>query len=120
MLNDEVDKVTERFFKSLMKIHQNKLEESMKGSEFVIDNVHLLYCKYRKINLSCVGLQKHFPYWIKNKKATKNPIDKKDKKLYQWDVTVSLNQDETKKHLQRTTKIKPFENKYNWEGINFP
>ena len=56
MLNDEVDKVTERFFKSLMKIHQNKLEESMKGSEFVIDNVHLLYCKYRKINLSCVGL----------------------------------------------------------------
>ena len=41
MLNDEVDKVTERFFKSLMRIHQNKLEESMKGSEFVLDNVHL-------------------------------------------------------------------------------
>ena len=56
MLNDEVDKVTERFFKSLMRIHQNKLEESMKVSEFVLDNVHLLYCKYRKINLSCVGL----------------------------------------------------------------
>ena len=41
MLNDEVDKVTERFFKSLMKIHQNKLEESMKGSEFVI---MFIYC----------------------------------------------------------------------------
>ena len=25
-----------------------------------------------------------------------------------------------RKDLQRITKIKPFINKYNWEGINFP
>ena len=24
------------------------------------------------------------------------------------------------KHTERITKIKPFKNKYKWEGINFP
>ena len=31
-----------------------------------------------------------------------------------------LNHEEIKKDTQRITKIKPFINKYNWEGINFP
>ena len=31
-----------------------------------------------------------------------------------------LNYEEIKKFLQGTTEIKPFINKYNWEGINFP
>ena len=35
-------------------------------------------------------------------------------------VTVALNHEEIKKDPQRITKIKPFINKYNWEGINFP
>ena len=30
------------------------------------------------------------------------------------------NHKEIKKDPQRITKIKPFINKYNWEGINFP
>ena len=35
-------------------------------------------------------------------------------------MTVALNYEKTKKDPQRITKIKPFINKYNWEGINFP
>ena len=35
-------------------------------------------------------------------------------------MTVALNHEEIKKHLQRITKIKLFINKYNWEGISFP
>ena len=31
-----------------------------------------------------------------------------------------LNHGESKRDLQRITKIKPFINRYNWEGINFP
>ena len=31
-----------------------------------------------------------------------------------------LNHEEIKKDTQRITKIKPFANKYNWKGINFP
>ena len=49
-----------------------------------------------------------------------NPINKKDNKCFQYTVTVALNYEEIKKDPQRITKIKPFINKYNWEGINYP
>ena len=56
----------------------------------------------------------------KNQKATINPINKKHNKCFQYAVTFALNYEEIKKDPQRTTKIKPFINKCNCEGINFP
>ena len=35
-------------------------------------------------------------------------------------VTIMLNNEEIGKHSGKITKIKPFINKYIWEGINFP
>ena len=60
------------------------------------------------------------PDWIKNKKTTINPINKKYNNCFQYAVTVMLNHEEIKRDLQRIIKIKPFINKYNWQGINFP
>ena len=57
------------------------------------------------------------PDWMKNKKATINPTNKKEK-CFQYAITVVLNYEEIKRDLKRITKIKPFKNKYNWEGIN--
>ena len=45
-------------------------------------------------------------------------MDKKH--AIQYAVTVALNHEETGKNPERTTKIKPFKNKYKWEEINFP
>ena len=56
----------------------------------------------------------------KKQKSTITPINKKDKKYFQYTVTVALNHAEIKKDLQRITTIKPFINQYNWKGINFP
>ena len=50
------------------------------------------------------------PDWIKNKKVTINPVNKKDNKCFQYAVTVMLNHEEIKKDP----------NKYNWEGIHYP
>ena len=92
----------------------------MKGSEFVFDYVQLLYYKYHKINPNLGGSYIDSPDWIKNKKATINPIHKKDNKCFQYTVTVALNHEEIKKDLQkRMAEIKYFINKYNWERINF-
>ena len=41
----------------------------MKGSEFVFDYIHLLYCKCHKINLNRGGSYLYSPDWIKNKKS---------------------------------------------------
>ena len=56
--------------------------------------------------------------WIKNKKSTIKPINKKDNKCFQFAVTVALNHEETKEDPQRVTIIKPFINKYNWKETN--
>ena len=119
MISDEADEVIKNLFDSLKNRYQNNLQ-SMRGSEFVFDYVQLLYYKCHKINVTRGESYINSPYWIKNKKTTINPINKKDNKSFQYAVTVALNYEEIKKDLQRITKIKPFVNKYNWEGINFP
>ena len=43
-------------------------------SEFVFNYLHLMYYKCHKINLSCGRSYADYPDWIKNKKATINPI----------------------------------------------
>lgn len=63
----------------------------MKGSEFVLDQVLLLYYKCRKINLNCGGSCISSPDYIKNKEATINPINKKDNKCFQYPVKLALN-----------------------------
>ena len=78
MINDKADEVIKELFDSLKTRYQNNLE-SMKGSQFVFDYVHLLYYKCHKINLNRGGSYVHSPDWIKNKKATINIINKKDK-----------------------------------------
>ena len=45
------------------------------------------------------------PDWIKNKKATKNPNNKKDSKCFQYTVIVGLNYKEIKKDPQKMTKM---------------
>ena len=90
----------------------------MKGSEFAFDYVPLLYYKCRKINPSCGGSYIDSPDWIK--KAAINLINRKNNKCFQYAVIVVLNHEETRKHAERITTIRPFIDKYKWEGINFP
>ena len=49
----------------------------------------------------------------KKKKATINPINKKDNKCFQYATTVMLNHFKIGKNSERITKMKPFINKYN-------
>ena len=59
----------------------------MKGSNFVIHYVYLLYYKCHLKNLN------------------PNPINKKGNRCFQYTVTVTLNHEETAKHVVRITKI---------------
>ena len=82
MINDEADEVVEGLFESLLNIYKNGFEKLMGGSKFVFDYVHLLYYKCNKINVDCGGSYIDSPDWIKNKKATINPINKKHNKCF--------------------------------------
>ena len=87
----------------------------MKGSEFVVNSVHLLYYKCLKINLNYSRSYIDFPDWIKNKKAAVNSSKKDIANVFNM-LSQSSNHEEIKKVLQVITNIKPF----NWEGINSP
>ena len=69
----------------------------MKGNEFVSDYVHLLYYKCHKINPNCGASYIDSPDWIKNKKATINPVSKKV--CFQYAVKVTLNHEEIEKDI---------------------
>ena len=50
--------------------------------------------------------------------ATRNLINKKENKCFQYAVTFALDHEEIGKDPERITKIKPLIDKYEWKGIN--
>ena len=85
MINDEADEAIKEFFKSIKNRHQNNLE-SMKGSDFVLNYIYLLYYKCHKINPNRCGSYVDSPDCIKNKKTSINPINKKGNKCLQYAI----------------------------------
>ena len=55
MIGNETDKIITESFESLSLRYQDGLEESMRGSEFVVDSFNLLCCKLHKIYLNRVA-----------------------------------------------------------------
>ena len=119
MINDEADEVLGKLFEPFKNRYQED-QELLRRSEFVFDYVRLLYRKYFNVILNCGGSYIDSPNCTKNKKATINPINEKDNKRFQYAVTIWLYQEEIGKNPDRITKVKPFINKYQWKGINFP
>ena len=91
----------------------------MRGSDFIFDSVQLLYYKCHRVNFIRAGSYIDSPDWIKKKKATINPKNADDK-CFQYAATVVLNYEEREFYPERVSNIKPFINKYNCKGINYP
>ena len=116
----ETDNIIEKAFESLLKEYQTGLEIKMKKSDFVFDGVDALFYKLHKISLNKGGSYIDSPKWLKDKKATINPKNKKADNCFQYAIAVALNYQNIKNNPERISKIKPSINKYNWKGINFP
>ena len=120
MVGSETNETIKDLFESFLQKYQEGLEESMRGSEFVYDSVDVLYCNLNKVRLSRGGSYIDSPKWVKSKKATINPQNKKNDRCFQYAVTVALNHEQIKDHPERISKIKPFIDKYDWKKIDFP
>ena len=72
--------------------YQNK-----RGSELVLDYVQFMYYKCHKINFNGDGSYIDYPDWVKNRKTTINPINKKDNKCFQFAVIDASNYEEIQK-----------------------
>ena len=120
MIDSETDEIIKDLFESFLQKYQEGLEESMRGSEFVYDSIDVLYYNLNKVSLSRGGSYVDSPKWLKNKKATINPQNKKDDRCFQYAVTVALNHEQIKDHPERISKIKPFIDQYKLKEIDFP
>ena len=90
IMGNVTDEIIEELFESLLQKYQERLEEKMRGSEFVFDSVDLLYYNLHKISLNGDGSYIDSPKWLKKKKATINPKNNDDK-CFQYALTVALN-----------------------------
>ena len=120
MVGSEINEIIKDLFESFLQKYQEGLEESVRGSEFVHDSVDVLYYNLNKVSLSRGGSYIDSPKWLKYKKATINPQNKKDDRCFQYAVIVALNYEQIGDHPERISKIKPFIGKYDWKEIDFP
>ena len=55
MMGSETEEIIEELFKSFLQKYQEGLQESMRGSEFIIDSVDAYYYNLNKVSLSRGG-----------------------------------------------------------------
>ena len=79
-----------------------------------------MYYKLHKTCLNIGGSYIDSPEWLKNKKATLNPKNKKDDKCFQYAITAALNYQQIDNHPEDIYDIKPFIDQYDWSEIEFP
>ena len=92
----------------------------MRGGDFIFDSIQLLQYKCHKINFKRDSSYIDSSDWIKKEKSNNKSEKKPDDKCFQYAVIVALNHEEINWNPERVSNIKPFINKYNWKGINYP
>ena len=90
MLGIETNEIIKELFKSFSQRYKEGLEELMRGSEIIFDNVDALHYDLNKISLSRGRSYIESPEWLKDEKTTINPKNNEDK-CFQYTVTVALN-----------------------------
>ena len=91
----------------------------MPENGFSLDKIMHLYINFHGLALirgsSYIGL----PEWLKSKKAVINPQNK-DEASFKWAVIEALHHEDIKHHPERISLLRPYENQYNWKGLEFP
>ena len=112
---NNANKVFNEHFDSLRSRYLDNLETSVRQSEFIFDPVQMMYYKCHEVNFRRGGSYLDSAHWIKKRKAIVN-LKNEDDKCFQYAVTVASTYEKIKWNSERASNIKPFINKYNWEG----
>ena len=118
MIGSETGDIINKLFESLLQRHQEGLEESMKGSDFVPDSVDFLYYHLHKTSSKRGKPYVDSPKWLKNKKATINPKNNDDK-CFQYAIIAALNHEKIKNHPEGISNLEPFIGEYEWKNTDF-
>ena len=88
-------------------------------SSFTLYKIMLLYINFHRLVLTRGSSYIELPGWIKSKKAVINPQNKVEKS-FKWAVIAALHHEDIKQNPGRIILLRPYENQYNWKGLEFP
>ena len=88
-------------------------------SGFALDKITQLYINFHRLALTRGGSYIELLEWLKSKKAVINSQNK-DEECFKWAVIAALHHEEIKHNPERTSLLRPYENQYNWKGLEFP
>ena len=91
----------------------------MPESGFSLDKIMNLYINFQRLALTQGDSFIELPEWLKSKKAVMKPQNK-DEGYFKWAVIAALHHEEIKKDHERVSRLWPYENQHNWEGLEFP
>ena len=107
MIGSETEEVNEKLIMSLLQKYHDNLQNKIKDSDFIFNGVNYLFYDLNRISISKGGSYIESPKWLKDKKCAINQKNN-DNKCFQYATTLALNFNNIDKHLQRISKIKPF------------
>ena len=110
-IGDNMDELL-KFF--LQRFQDAKEKSNNRETEFILENVELMYYYFHKTTLKRGQSSIESPEWLQNKTVTINPKNKKGA------ITLALNLQYIERDHQRMSKIEPFINHCNWKGPDFP
>ncbi|XP_057308440.1 uncharacterized protein LOC130646281 [Hydractinia symbiolongicarpus] len=111
-----VDEVMDMMFAQIRTHVENP---ALPKSGFSIGRIQHLDVDFHKLKLtrglSYIETQK----WIATKKAIINP-NNNDEECFRWALVAALHHEDIAKDPQRISKLRPYIDRYNWQGIEFP
>ena len=112
----DLDEILEVMFAS---IKAQVEHPALPKSGFTLDHIMNMDIDFHRLVLTRGSSYIELPGWIAAKKAVINPRNT-DEECFKWAVIAALHHDEMNKNPQRISLLRQYEDRYNWQGLEFP
>ena len=92
---------------------------ALRDSKFVFDRIIHMDIDFHRLNLTRGSSYIPLPDWLAKKKAIINPKNL-DLECFKWAVIAAMRWEEIDRDLQRMSKLRRYEDDFDWDGIKFP
>ena len=92
---------------------------ALRNSKFVFDRVLYMDMDFHRLNLTRGSSYIPLPDWLTKKKAIISPRNL-DMECFKWAVIVATKWEEIHRDCQQISKLRRYENDFDWDGIEFP
>ena len=104
----------------MIKHMQQQIENpALRDSKFVFDGVIGMNIDFHRLNLTRGASYLSLPEWLAKKGVIINSKNS-DMECFKWAVITAMKWKDTGKNPQRISKLKRYEDDFDWDGIKFP